>query len=326
MSKLKKVELELDLILDAGNYNWVDQFCPLWAKPYLKLSRLDRPVGTWLLLLPCWWGSGMAILSKSSLPELNDYWIIISCVLGAILMRGAGCTWNDISDQKFDAQVKRTKLRPLPSGQISTQKAFVWMLIQCFLSFLILLTFNSFAVIVGLLSTIPVLIYPFAKRFTWWPQLFLGVAFNWGVLLSFSAHTGRIDWGALVLYGSAIFWTLFYDTIYAFQDAKDDAIIGLKSTALLFGSKSALWLTVVMIISCILMQISFYISSGNLQTYQLVLMMVGGGLFFCHLLRQLSKLDAKDTKRCLIIFQSNKNAGLILVASSILAILAPSFL
>ena len=216
MTKFTINKRESKIISDASHSNWVDKFCPLWSKPFLKLSRLDRPIGTWLLLLPCWWGSALAILSNKSLPTTYDAWIVFSCIIGATLMRGAGCTWNDISDQKFDAQVARTKLRPIPSGQVSTNQALAWMFLQALFSLLILVTFNRFAILIGFLSIIPVLIYPFAKRFTWWPQVFLGICFNWGIILSFAAHNNSIELSTIILYLSAIFWTLFYDTIYAF--------------------------------------------------------------------------------------------------------------
>ena len=154
-------------------------------------------------------------------------------------MRGAGCTWNDINDQEFDARVTRTKLRPIPSGQVSTNQAIAWMLLQALLSLLILLTFNKFAIFIGVLSIVPVIIYPFAKRFTWWPQVFLGVCFNWGIMLSFAAHTNSITLSTMILYLAAIFWTLFYDTIYAFQDTEDDALLGLKSTTSILNSRTS---------------------------------------------------------------------------------------
>ena len=159
--------------------------------PYLQLSRADRPIGTWLLLLPCWWGLALAILFDQS-PRWEDLWIFVGCGMGAWLMRGAGCTWNDITDRKFDAQVARTRSRPIPSGRVTARQALVWMFAQIILAALILFTFNHAAISLGVLSLIPVVIYPFAKRFTWWPQVFLGVAFNWGALLVWTAHTGSL--------------------------------------------------------------------------------------------------------------------------------------
>ena len=317
--KINKNIFESKIILDASQSNWVDRFCPLWSKPYLKLSRLDRPIGSWLLLLPCWWGSSLAISSKNSVPTTHDAWIIISCILGAILMRGAGCTWNDISDQKFDARVARTKLRPIPSGQVSTKQALAWMLLQTFFSLLILLTFNRFAIFIGFLSIIPVIIYPFAKRFTWWPQVFLGICFNWGVILSFVAHNNSIELSTIILYIASIFWTLFYDTIYAFQDTEDDALIGLKSTALLFGRSAKKWLAIFIVMIFFLMQISFYMTPTTILLSKII-MAIGVFSFCLHLIWQLWKFDSEDSKLCLKLFKSNKIAGLLLVFFAVISI------
>jgi 4-hydroxybenzoate polyprenyltransferase len=319
MKKLLKNTLESKIILDASKSNWVDKLCPLWSKPFLKLSRLDRPIGTWLLLLPCWWGSSLAILSKNSLPTASDAWIIFSCIFGATLMRGAGCTWNDISDHKFDAQVSRTKLRPIPSEQVSIKQALAWMFFQALLSLLILLTFNELAILVGLLSIIPIIIYPFAKRFTWWPQVFLGICFNWGIILSFVAHNNSIELTTMLLYLAAVFWTLFYDTIYAFQDTEDDALIGLKSTALLFGKYAKNWLASFILIILILMQTSFYMVQ-NLTVLSKIILASGVISFVFHLVWQLWKFDSKDSELCLKLFKSNKIAGLLVVFFAILSI------
>ena len=204
-------------VADAPPDNWVDVYAPSALRPYLRLSRADRPIGTWLLLLPCWWGLALAILYDQT-PRWEDIWLFIGCGIGAFLMRGAGCTWNDITDRDFDAQVARTRSRPIPSGQVSVKAAIAWMVLQALLAACILFTFNWAAVSLGVLSLLLVTVYPFAKRFTWWPQVFLGLAFNWGALLVWTAHTGRLDAPALLLYGAGIAWTLFYDTIYAHQD------------------------------------------------------------------------------------------------------------
>lgn len=320
MKKFQKTPINSGRILDAPKFNWVDRFCPSWSKPFLKLSRFDRPIGTWLLLLPCWWGSTFAILSVSSEPTAHDYWIFFSCIFGSILMRGAGCTWNDISDQKYDAKVLRTRLRPIPTGQISSTGALIWMLLQVFLALLILLTFNSVAIVVGFIAIIPVLIYPFAKRFTWWPQFFLGIAFNWGILLSFAAHTQTIELSIVLLYFSAICWTIFYDTIYAFQDSNDDALIGLKSTALLFGQAAVKWLTAFVCLSCVLMICSFYIISETLSNTQLIIILSGILVFSLHLFGQLKHFDSNNPALCLKLFKSNRNAGLILLSALVLSI------
>jgi 4-hydroxybenzoate polyprenyl transferase, proteobacterial len=229
-------------VADAPPENWVDRYAPRWSRPYLRLSRADRPIGTWLLLLPCWWGLALGAAATDGV-HLSTLWIAIGCGIGAVLMRGAGCTWNDLTDRDFDAQVARTRSRPLPSGQVTPRAAVIWMCAQALIAFGILLTFPLPAILLGIASLSLVAIYPFAKRFTWWPQVFLGLAFNWGALLAWTAETGSPGWPALVLYLAGIAWTLFYDTIYAHQDTEDDALIGVKSTARLFGSDSPRWLT-----------------------------------------------------------------------------------
>ena len=224
-------------VADAVKDNWVDRLAPAASRPYLRLSRADRPIGTWLLYIPCIWGVLLAALHDGNL-QLWNFWLITAFGAGAWLMRGAGCTWNDITDRHFDAQVARTRSRPIPSGQVTVRGAVLWMAAQALIAFGILLTFGPITVMIGIASLGFVAIYPFAKRFTWWPQVFLGLAFNWGALLGWVAHTGKLEWPAVALYLSGIAWTLFYDTIYAHQDTEDDALIGVKSTARLFGDNS----------------------------------------------------------------------------------------
>ncbi|MEJ6477267.1 MAG: UbiA family prenyltransferase, partial [Octadecabacter sp.] len=196
-------------VADAVRGNWVDRLAPAATRPFLRLSRADRPIGTWLLLLPCWWGLALAALSTGRFGYF-DLWIAVGCAIGAFLMRGAGCTWNDITDRDIDGSVARTASRPIPSGQVGVRAALAWMLVQTLVSLLILLTFNWAAIGLGVLALLPVAIYPFAKRFTWWPQVFLGIAFNWGALLAWTAHTGSLGWPAVMLYFGGIAWTLFY--------------------------------------------------------------------------------------------------------------------
>ncbi|MFV0301130.1 MAG: 4-hydroxybenzoate octaprenyltransferase, partial [Paracoccus sp. (in: a-proteobacteria)] len=223
-------------VADAPPGNWVDRYAPSDWRPWLRLSRADRPIGTWLLLLPCWWGVGLGMMATG--PRWFDLWIAIACGIGALVMRGAGCTWNDITDRDIDDQVARTRSRPLPSGQVTLKGAWLWMILQALVGFVILLTLGRAAILLGVASLALVVIYPFAKRFTWWPQVFLGLAFNWGVLLAYAAHAGRLDPAPVAAWLGGIAWTIFYDTIYAHQDAEDDALIGVKSTALLFGENS----------------------------------------------------------------------------------------
>ena len=190
-------------VADAVRGNWVDLYAPAATRPYLRLSRADRPIGTWLLLLPCWWGLTLAIIQDGR-HSWFDLWIAVGCGLGAFLMRGAGCTWNDITDRDIDAQVARTRSRPIPSGQVSVRGALVWMVAQALVAFGILLSFNLNAIGLGILALAPVCVYPFAKRFTWWPQVFLGVAFNWGALLAWTAHSGTLGWAAVILRSKSV--------------------------------------------------------------------------------------------------------------------------
>ncbi|WP_159806306.1 4-hydroxybenzoate octaprenyltransferase [Litoreibacter roseus] len=299
-------------VIDAVDDNWVDRFAPAPMRPYLRLSRADRPIGTWLLLLPCWWGVLLAATMGS--PQLFDLWIMAGCAIGAFLMRGAGCTWNDITDRDFDAQVARTQSRPIPAGQVTVRQAVIWMVAQSLVALCILLTFNWAAILLGIAALLPVAIYPFAKRFTWWPQVFLGLAFNWGALLAWTAHTGSLDWPAVVLYLAGIAWTLFYDTIYAHQDTEDDALIGIKSTARLFGENSRAWLRGFLVMSVLLFATAIILAlvpDANVLTLTVALVGVWG--FGWHMSWQLAHLDTNDWQVCMKIFRSNRDAGLIAV-------------
>lgn len=298
-------------VADAVTGNWVDHYAPAWTRPYLRLSRADRPIGTWLLFIPCVWGVLLAALHDGS-ARVWDIWIIAGCALGAFLMRGAGCTWNDITDRDIDAKVERTRSRPIPSGQVSTKQALVWMVIQALIAFCILLSYSWITVIVGVASLGFVAIYPFAKRFTWWPQVFLGLAFNWGALLAWTAHTGQLGWPAFVLYLAGISWTLFYDTIYAHQDTEDDALIGVKSTARLFGDNSPKWLRAFLVLTVVIIgaaSMMVTVPSGNVLT---VVVALGGawGLGW-HLAWQLTRFIPDDSDRLIMLFRSNRNAGML---------------
>ena len=297
-------------VSDAVRGNWVDHLAPEWTRPYLRLSRADRPIGTWLLLLPCWWGLFLSALSQDRF-GWDGAWILIGCAAGAWLMRGAGCTWNDITDRNFDAQVERTRSRPIPSGQVSAKQAAVWMLLQSLTALLILLSFNSNAVLLGFISLIPVAIYPFAKRFTYWPQVFLGIAFNWGALLAWTAHSGTLGWPAVLLYLSGLAWTLFYDTIYAHQDKEDDVMIGVKSTALLFGKETPKWMTRFLIVTLLLMLSGVLLAAVERGALSLAVAIGGPWAFGWHLVWQLRKLDIDNSDGLLALFRANRNAGLI---------------
>ena len=298
------------IVADAVSGNWVDTRAPDWAKPYLRLSRADRPIGTWLLFLPCVWGLLLASLHSTRF-GLFDLWIILGCGIGAFLMRGAGCTWNDITDRHIDAQVARTKSRPLPSGNATVKGAVIWMSLQCAVSLAILLSFNINTIVLGFGSIIFVAIYPFAKRFTWWPQVFLGLAFNWGALLAWTAHSGSLGWQALALYAAGISWTLFYDTIYAHQDTEDDALIGVKSTARLFADQTPSWLRWFMVASVLFMAMATIGSATQANVLALAVAIGGPWALGWHLTWQLRHFDPADSPGLLRLFRSNRDAGLL---------------
>lgn len=297
-------------VSDAVRGNWVDHWAPEVLRPYFRLSRLDRPIGTWLLLLPCWWALALASLKNGHF-GLYELWIGIGCGIGATLMRGAGCTWNDITDRDIDGKVERTRSRPIPSGQVTAKQAAAWMFAQCLVSLAILLTFNWAAIALGVLSLLPVAIYPFAKRFTWWPQVFLGIAFNWGALLAWAAVDGRIGVEAILMYVAGIFWTLFYDTIYAHQDREDDALIGVKSTARLFGEQTPAWLRRFLILTILFLGAAVLLGTIELSVLKLVIALCGVWAMGWHLMWQLIKFDPDNNSTLLMLFRSNRNAGLI---------------
>jgi 4-hydroxybenzoate polyprenyltransferase len=309
IDKTPEGDAQFETVADSAD-NWVDHWAPVGTRGYLRLSRADRPIGTWLLLIPCLWAVALACLATNSFSGFS-IWIMVGCGIGAFLMRGAGCTWNDITDRDIDAKVARTRSRPIPSGQVNVRAAFIWMAVQSFISLIILLTFPAIAIWLGFLSVIPVAIYPFAKRFTWWPQVFLGLAFNWGALLAWSAQTGSLGWPAVVLYVAGISWTLFYDTIYAHQDTEDDALIGVKSTARLFGDKTSMWLRYFLIGTVLLLGLAVVIAAIDRSFLSLVVALGGPWAMGWHLMWQLGRFDAEDNDRLLMLFRSNRDAGLI---------------
>jgi 4-hydroxybenzoate polyprenyltransferase len=234
-------------------------------------------------------------------------------------MRGAGCTWNDITDRHIDAAVARTRSRPIPSGQVGVRGALGWMVVQALVAFAILLSFPPIAIGLGVASLALVAIYPFAKRFTWWPQVFLGLAFNWGAILAFAAHDGRLGPEAVLLYAAGIAWTLFYDTIYAHQDREDDALIGVKSTARLFGAQSGPWLWGFALGASVLLGAAVVAAAPKGGALAVALAGVAG--FAGHLIWQMRRLDIDDPARCLAVFRSNRDAGLIVAGAFGLAAL-----
>jgi 4-hydroxybenzoate polyprenyltransferase len=301
-------------IADAPRGNWVDRLLPEKARPYARLSRLDRPIGWWLLLIPCWWSLTLAqTAAGGGVPNL---WYALLFLLGSIIMRGAGCTLNDIADRDFDRKVERTRGRPIPSGQVSVTAAIAYLALQCLLGLVILLQFNWYSVAVGAASLVWVAIYPFMKRFTYWPQIFLGIAFNWGALIGWTAIHGALAPAPLLLYLGGISWTLAYDTIYAHQDKEDDILIGIKSTALKFGSTSIYWIGAFFGLALILIDASVWLAGGGILSH---IGIAGAAL---HAAWQLSRLDIDDSGRCLKIFRSNRDFGLIILLGFILDTLA----
>ena len=313
-----------DKLIDAQSNNWVDLYVPRGLRPYFKLSRLDRPIGSWLLIIPCWWGVFLSTNVDPILLSGNSLYILITCYIGGLLMRGAGCTWNDITDASLDAKVLRTKNRPIPAGHVSKTQAFLWLILQCSLALGILVTFNRLAIVLGFISLITIVIYPFAKRFTYWPQFFLGLSFNWGIFLAYAANSGTLDYFCIGLYISAIAWTIFYDTIYSFQDLEDDKEVGIKSTGILFEANPKKYLSI--FIAAIIITagpVFYFLSNGDL----IQIFILTSGLFFfsLHLIMQLSKLNVKNPEDCLDTFKSNRTAGLILTGFMIFATLTKLF-
>jgi 4-hydroxybenzoate polyprenyltransferase len=290
--------------------NWVDTFAPVWSRPYLRLARLDRPIGSWLLLIPCWWSSALAaVAARAPAPSLTH---IALFFIGAFAMRGAGCTWNDIVDRDLDAAVERTRSRPIPSGQVSVTQAALFLLLLALLGFAVLITFNGFTVALGIASLAIVAVYPFMKRFTYWPQIVLGLAFSWGALMGWAAAFGSLAAPPLLLYAGSIAWVIGYDTIYAHQDREDDALIGIKSTALLFGERTKPMLALFYGLAVILLGAAGFSAGAGL------VFALGLAAFAAHLAWQTIRLDISAPDNCLAVFKSDRDAGLILFAGLLL--------
>jgi 4-hydroxybenzoate polyprenyltransferase len=282
--------------------NWVDHWAPIATRPYLRLARLDRPIGSWLLLIPCWWSVALAAVQARAF--LPDPWHLLLFFIGAFAMRGAGCTWNDIVDRDLDAKVERTRSRPIPSGQVSVARAAAFLIVQALIGLVVLLQFNRFAVATGLASLLVVAIYPFLKRVTHWPQIGWAAAF------------GRLDTPALLLYAGSICWVIGYDTIYAHQDREDDALIGVKSTALLFGERTKPVLAGFYALAVVLIALAGYLVGAG------VLFAIGLTGFAAHLAWQIRRLDIADPALCLALFKGNRDAGLFLFAGLVADALA----
>ena len=297
-------------VADASAETLIDRLTPASLLPYLRLARVDRPIGFWLLALPCFWSVTLAYRGTGA--AYPDPWILLLFAIGAIVMRAAGCTYNDIVDRKIDARVARTRSRPLPSGQVTPSQAAIFMGVLSLIGLAVLLSFNGFTILLGL-AVIPIVaLYPLVKRVSYWPQAVLGLAFSWGALMGYAAVQGRLDWSAIVLYAGAVSWTIGYDTIYAHQDREDDALLGLKSTALKFGRATKAWLAVLYGLAFIAITAAGI--AAKAETVFLLGMIVAGA----QLIWQVATLDIDDAENCLERFRSNRDFGLIVFAALVL--------
>ncbi|MBB4040088.1 4-hydroxybenzoate polyprenyltransferase [Microvirga flocculans] len=295
---------------DAVRGHWAERWAPAYLKPYLRLARIERPIGWWLLLLPCWWSAALAAIAAGQ-PWPNPVHCLLF-LIGAVAMRGAGCTYNDIVDRDLDTRVERTRQRPLPSGQVSLKGALVFLALQGLAGLLVLLQFNGFAIATGFASLGIVALYPFMKRFFWMPQIVLGLAFAWGALMGWAAAFGSMSWPAVLLYLGSIAWVVGYDTIYALQDIEDDEIAGIKSSARFFGERVKLGVGLCYALTVLFMSAAFAKAGAGPLSY------AGLALFALHLGWQVARIDRGDGAGALRLFRSNRDAGLILFAAMVL--------
>ena len=298
---------ETDSASDIRSDHWVERLAPPGARPYLRLARIDRPIGTWLLLIPCWWGTAFAASSLSAF-RWSDLMLYILFAVGAMVMRGAGCCWNDIMDRDFDAKVARTTQRPIANGDLTVRQALLFMALLMLIGLAVLIPMGQAAAMVAIASLVLVVIYPLMKRVTYWPQFFLGLTFNWGILVAWAAVTGGLGLPAALLYAAGIAWTLGYDTIYAHQDKEDDALIGVKSTALKFGANTKPWLWGFYAVTLVLTAAAG--ATAGLAWPFYVLLALGA----VQLAWQVIDLDLDDPADCLAKFHSNRYFGFILLA------------
>jgi 4-hydroxybenzoate polyprenyltransferase len=295
---------EIPASISDRQADWVDRLPGRW-RDFATLARWDRPIGTWLLLLPCWWGQALA----GGLPDPR---LMLLFAIGAVAMRGAGCTVNDLADRDFDRRVARTRNRPLAAGRIGTREAVLFVAGQSLVGLLVLTALNGVAALIAIASVPLVLVYPFMKRITYWPQAFLGITFNWGALVGYAAVTGTLDVGALLLYAAGICWTLGYDTIYAHQDKEDDALIGIRSTALLLGDATPYWLVAFYAAALVLLFAAGAMAAKG-PVFYVALFPVGWLLF-----RQVRGLRLDDPSDCLARFRANRDVGLAVFAALVL--------
>jgi 4-hydroxybenzoate polyprenyltransferase len=298
-------------IADASPGNWVEAYLPAAALPCAQLMRLDRPIGWWLLVLPCWWGLALAHVQSGG-RDVNWWWYAVLFLAGAIIMRGAGCVLNDILDRDIDAQVARTRQRPIPAGTVSVRQALVFLLALCLAGLAVLLQFNWFTVALGAASLLIVAVYPLMKRVTYYPQFVLGLAFNWGALVGWAAVYGSLALAPLLLYAGGVAWTLAYDTIYAHQDKEDDLLIGVKSTALKFGDATAGWLIGFFAAALALIDAAMWIAGASLLAH------VAIAAAALHAAWQVARFDSEEPALCLKLFKSNRTFGVIILIGLIL--------
>lgn len=315
-------------VADAPSGHWVYRAVPRAWWPYAQLARWDRPIGWYLLLWPCWWSLAMAASARAApgaelAAVLPSPWYLLLFLIGAIAMRGAGCTYNDIVDYKIDEQVARTRSRPLPSGKVTKRQAWIFLFLQCLVGLVVLLQFNTFAILIGIASLATVAIYPFMKRFTDWPQLFLGLAFSWGALMGWAVHFGSLELAPVLLYFGAILWTIGYDTIYAHQDKEDDALVGVRSTARLFGDKTKQWLIGLYAGALLFFGVAF--ANAGVPMPALAGLVAAGA----HMMRQIRVLDIDNPDQCLKLFRSNGTIGWLiflgLLGGGLWASISPNF-
>ncbi len=315
-------------VSDAPTGHWVYRVLPRGLWPYAQLARWDRPIGWWLLLWPCWWSAALSA-SAFALPGddivglLPSPLTLVLFLIGAMAMRGAGCTYNDIVDVDIDGGVERTRSRPLPSGQVTRRQAWIFLVVQALIGLAVLLQFNGFTILLGIASLAIVAIYPFAKRFTDWPQLFLGLAFSWGALMGWAAEFGNLTLSPVLLYFGSILWVIGYDTIYAHQDKEDDAIVGVRSTARLFGARTKQALVALYGFALLFFAVSFALAAVPMPA---LAGLVAAG---AHMAKQIRTLDIDDPDQCLRLFKSNSVVGWLiflgLLGGAVWAAVSPNF-
>lgn len=300
-------------VADAAPTNWFDQVAPRWAIPYGHLARFDRPIGAWLLLFPCWWGQALAEVKVGH--TYPNVWYLLLFLIGAFVMRGAGCTHNDIVDRDYDKRVARTASRPIPSGRVSVLQALVWAIALSLVGLAVLLQFNRYTIVLGISSLLLVAVYPFAKRYTHWAQLVLGLTFKWGALVGWTAIAGSLAWPSIILYAGSVLWTIGYDTLYAHQDKEDDALLDLKSTALLFAEKTHWIVGGFYAVAWICWFVAAHLAGAGIITNTAL------ALVALHFAWQLATLDISQPDNCLYRFKSNRVVGWIFFLGLVLEML-----